>query len=210
MLLNHNFQTAIFILSYRGDRVARITYIPTGAPNSISTNTTNPTQDLNQSLPISNTTKGLLQILPNANATSAHSLDPTNYPHLEVSFRLTGSVVTVYEIFFVALDMLREVAPFRRTAPLADATSQVTTANLDLSTRNTDPPRSAQNPPYFQIEWLMRALAQTPSYMLEQRSFREVELVLFVDQIKVGEVSILRPRTRNGLVSAFGGLSTPI
>lgn len=104
-------------------------------------------------------------------------------------------MITIYEIFFVALDMLREIAPFSRTARLADATNQIVAANLAVLTWQTDPPRTAQNPPYFQIEWLMRALAQTPAYMLQQRSFREVELVLFVDEVKVGEVSILRPRT---------------
>ena len=190
MLLNRNFQTAVFILSYRGDRVARITYIPTGAPNSLSTNTT----------------KALLQTPKNTNTTSIHSLHPPNYPHLEVSFRLTGSAVTVYEIFFLALDMLREVSPFRRTARLVDATTTITAANLNISTRQTDPPRTAQDPPYFQVEWLMRALAKTPAYMLERRSFREVEMGLFIDEVKVGEVSIRRPRTGVGLVSKFSDL----
>ena len=104
----------------------------------------------------------------------------------------------------MALDMLRELAPYKRTARLVDATTQVPSANLDVSTRQTDPPRTGQNPPYFQVERLMRAMAQTPAYMLEQRSFREVELVLFVEEVKVGEVSILRPGSVMGLVSGAG------
>lgn len=48
----------------------------------------------------------------------------------------------------------------------------------------------------------MKAPAQTPAYMLDQQSFREVETVLFVDEIMVGEVSITRPRTENGLFQA--------
>ena len=193
MLTNFNFQTAVFMLSYRGEAVARITYKPSGAPNSISTTTTNATQLSIPPLPHSNPAKQLLQIFTDANTTSVDTADPTNYPRLEVSFRLTGSVITIYEIFYLALDTLREIARFGRTGRLADSTIQVTAADLKISTRGTDPPRTAQNPPYFQIEWLMRAVAQTPAYMLEQRSFREVELVLFVNEVKVGEVSIMRP-----------------
>lgn len=104
----------------------------------------------------------------------------------------------------MALDMLRELAPFKLSARLADGVTRVPPANLDVTTRETDPPRTAQNPPYFRVEWLMRAVARTPAYMLEQRSFREVELGLFVDEIKVGEVDIGRPRSGVGLGEVVG------
>lgn len=174
----------------------------TGALNSISTDITNTTQTFNQPLPLSKTTKGLLQTSTDANTTSLYTVDPINDLHLEVAFRLTGLVITIYDIFYVATDMLRDLASFRRTDRLVDGTSRIVAANLVLSTRQNNPPRTAQGPPYFQVEWLMKAVAQTPAYMLEQRSFREVEMVLYVNEIKVGEVSIQRPRTGNGIVLA--------
>lgn len=50
----------------------------------------------------------------------------------------------------------------------------------------------------------MRALAQTPAYMLEQGSFREVNMILFVDEVKVGEISVKRPEAEMGLIQASG------
>lgn len=88
--------------------------------------------------------------------------------------------------------MLRELAPRRRSSRFADYATRINAANLVLSTRQNKPPRTERDPPYFQFEWLMRALAETPIYMLEERSFREVDMVLFVDEIKIGEISVRR------------------
>ena len=104
----------------------------------------------------------------------------------------------------MAIDMLRELAPFSRTDRFADTRTLISAANLILSTRQNNPPRTVRNPPYFQVEWLMRALAQTPAYMLEQGSFREVNMILFVDEVKVGEISVKRPEAEMGLIQASG------
>lgn len=205
MITNLNFQAAAFILSYRGHGVACIEYKVTGAPGFKSTNIANATEGGNRTLSLSELTNWLPQASTSAHSTS---VDPINDPRLEVSFQLTGSVVTVYEVFLMALDMLREIAPFKRTARLGDGATLITAANLVVSTRQTDPPRTAQNPPYFQVQWLMKALAQTPTYMLEQANFREVDMVLSVNEVKVGEISAQRPRNGNGLSPASGDLST--
>lgn len=47
----------------------------------------------------------------------------------------------------------------------------------------------------------MKALAQTPAYMLEQRSFREVDMILFVNEVQVGEISIKRPSAGDGFIT---------
>lgn len=205
MIKNLNFQAAAFILSYRGHGVACIKYKVTGAPGFKSTNIANATEGGNRTLSLSELTNWLPQASTSAHSTS---VDPINDPRLEVSFQLTGSVVTIYEVFLMALDMLREIAPFKRTARLGDGATLITAANLVVSTRQTDPPRTAQNPPYFQVQWFMKALAQTPTYMLEQANFREVEMVLSVNEVKVGEISAQRPRNGNGLLPASGDLST--
>ena len=196
MMINRNFQSAIFLLSYRGETVASITYKMTGIPGPIGAD---------RALPLFNTTS---QASKNANITNVDSFDPTPNSLLRVAFQLTGSVLTIYEIFFLALDMLRDLARFPTRARVIDSTTYIKAGNLNLATRETNPPRTSRNPPYFQAEWLMKALAQTPSYMLDQRSFKEAELVLFIDEIKVGEVSMKRPGTGNGLMQASGDVST--
>lgn len=54
----------------------------------------------------------------------------------------------------------------------------------------------------------MKALAQTPAYMLEQGSFREFDMILFVDEVKVGEMSVKRPGTEIGLIQASDDVAT--
>lgn len=204
MIHERNFQSAVFILSYRGQGVARIRYKMMGALASLPADIANTTLNANETLPRSNTTTRLLQPSTDANTTSVDTVDPQNDPLLRVAFRLVGSVITIYDIFYLALGMLREVAPYPRTARLVDTTTPISAANLLLSTRQNNPQRTVQNPPYFQVEWLMKALARTPAYMLEQRSFRELEMTLFVDEVKVGEISIMRPRSGNALVLGSG------
>ena len=208
MIRNLNFQTAVCVLSYRGEDVGYISYEVTALPDSISTDIANATPSVDQTVPVPNSTMWHLPTSADANTTSVETVDTKNDPRLRVAFELTGSVITIYDIFYVTLDTLRELAPFSRTGRLADTISRIGAANLVLSTRQNDPPRTAQNPPYFQVEWLMKALAQTPAYMLEERSFREVEMVLFIDEVKVGEVSIKRPTSGNALVSASGDVLT--
>lgn len=176
----------VFILSYQERGIACITYNLAEATDSISTNITNKTQSVNQTIPLPNTTTLLLQTSTDANATKINTGDAKNDPRLRVAFQLTGSVITIYEAFCLALDMLRELAPQRRTSRFADFTTRINAANLVLSTRQNKPPRTERDPPYFQFECLMRALAETPIHMLEERSFREVDMVLFVDEIKKG------------------------
>lgn len=199
MMAKSSFETALFLLSYRGEGVAHIRFKAAGVSDITLNGTTNATQSVNKTLSISH-----IQASTNISTTR---VDATNDPHLEVSFQLTGSVITIYDIFYVALDMLRDMAPINQRACLGDAITRVPDANLDLSTRETNPPRTAYNPPYFQAEWLMRALAQTPVYMLEQRSFRELDMVLFVDEMKVGEASVRRPTSGTGLLPASGNVS---
>lgn len=208
MIQERNFQTAVFVISYRERGIACITYKLAEATNSMSTDITNSTQSVNRTLPFSNATNLLLEASTDANTTAINTVNATNDQHLLIAFQLTGSAITIYDIFYLALDMLRELAPLRRTSVFADATTRIDAANLVLSTRQTNPPRTAVNPPYFQVEWLMRALAETPMYMLEERSFREVDMVLFVDEIKVGEVSIRRPGGGDGLVAAYDDIAS--
>ena len=200
-----NFVNAVFILSYQGHGVACIKYDLPAASEPLPTNITNATQSLNLTLPLSETTKELLQTSTDANTTNVNTL---NYPRLRVACQLTGSIITINKIFYLVLDMLRELAVCGRTAQFTDFTTYFEAANIVISTQHTNPPRTPHNPPYFQVEWLMRALAQMPTYMLEQRDFREVDMVLFVDEVEVGGIRLRVARRGTGPIPGSDDIST--
>ena len=207
MIKDLNFQSAVFLLSYQSSRIARITYTVTGAPNPALGTPMNATQSVNKVMSVVNITRGLLQTSIDSNTTGVDTVDPTNDPHLQVAFQLTGSVIPIYNIFQTALDILRDWAFYDRTGFLGGVTTQLNAVNLVIQTRSA-PGRTRQDPPYFQIEWPMRALGQMPAYMLEQQSFREVDMVLFVDGIIVEEVAVKKPGGGTGLMQASGDVSS--
>lgn len=192
MIKNVKFTEAIFVISYRGHGIGAIQYTMPGTPASISSNTLDRTLSATQTdetMSLFNDTLAFLQNAPQGNITSA-----ANDPQFRAEYTLTGSSLTIYEIFYAALDMLRELAEYKRTVRLDNDSTFIRSAGIEITTIDPNSPsRTVRNPPYFQAEWLMRALAQTPAYMLEQRSFREVDMELYVDNIKVGLV-LMRKR----------------
>ena len=205
MMDKMDFVNAVFILSYQGHGVACITYERPAGAESLPTDITNATQSLNLTLPLSETTKELLQTSTDANTTNVNTL---NYPRLRVAFQLTGSIIKINKIFYLVLELLRELAVCGRTAQFTDFNMYCKAANVFVSTQHTNPPRTPHDPPYFQVEWLMRALAQTPTYMLEQRDFREVDMDLFVDEVEVGGVQLRVPRTGTSPIPGSDDIST--
>ena len=189
MMKNNDFQTAVLVLTYDGGAAGCITFEVPGTSDSTPTELSDAMHSLNQTHLLANATEGHRQASTDANIST---VDAANDPHLRVTFQLGGSVIKIFDIFFVAIDTLRELSVYDRTRDFDDFTSYIGEANMVITTRQTNPPRTARDPPYFQVEWLMRALAQTPAYMLEQRSFKEVDMVLFVDGTKIGEVSLRR------------------
>lgn len=194
MIKNVKFTEAVFVMSYRGVEIGAVQYQAPGSTTSISAHSL----DINLSAAQSEQNVSLLD----------NTLALINEPQFEAKFTLTGLVLTIYEIFYTTLDMLRELADYTRTVRIVNDTTYVRSAGLDIFTVDpNDPSRTFKNPPYFQAEWLVRAMAQIPAYMLKQRSFRELDIELYVDDIKVGLV-FLRKRHSNG--SRQSGLNSTI
>jgi len=212
MIRNVNFQSAIFFISYRGRGIGAIHYKLAGASDSISADTLNATLSAaqnNENMSLFNQAVALVKNASDGSNTNMNTTSVTNDPQLRVAFTLTGSTLTIYNIFYAALDMLRELADYKRTVRLTEDTTFIRSSGLDISTIDpNNPPRTVRNPPYFQAEWLMRALAQTPAYMLEQRSFREVDMDLFVDEIKIGVISLKKRPAPSGLLQSAFNAST--
>ena len=203
MIQKQEFQAAVFLLSLYGKEVASITYDATTAFDSVPTAITNTTRSIGQILPLSKISKSLPHPIEDTSTTRIQTADTTNDLYLRVNFQLTGSMITIWDIFYMAIDMLLELAVYAQAARFADFTMHLNNAHLVVSTQQSSPPSTVHNPLYFRMEWLMRALAETPAYMLEQRSFKEVDMTVFANEVEVGKIFIKRPRTATGLVQGF-------
>lgn len=141
--------------------------------------------------------------LPTASSKEANVLNvkPSNSsltedpPNLNVSIHLLPTPISFNSIFYTTLDMLRELAVNARTDRMPSFISHLDSSKFYVSVRDTNnPPRTAGNPPYFQAEWLMRAVAQMPAFMVKRWMFRECEVDVEVEGIRVGEIKVSRRR----------------
>lgn len=106
-------------------------------------------------------------------------------------FKLVGSRMTPNDIFITSLDLLRAFAEFPRTARIDSGVTRFRAGNSYLKYRDpNNPPRTKWNPPYFENEWILRALALMPGFMVKRQSFREVQIIISVAEIIIGEVDL--------------------
>ena len=128
-------------------------------------------------------------------------------PHLDVSIVQGLDTFTIYEAFFAVLAFIHEISVNRRTTrvqpgeitidtpPITVAGQPITISWKSAST----PPGTAANPPYFQLEWLIKGFGQLPQYMIEHASFRDVLFMgLKVDGVQVGECYMVRKQGGRG------------
>ena len=122
-------------------------------------------------------------------------------PRLHVTTTQGLETLNIYEIFFVVLTFIQAVASNPRTKQVPDLDMEVNHppitvagAPVILAFRNQgNPPRTAENPPYFQIEWLFKGLAKLSQYMLESCDLNNVLSMVFnVDGVEVGWGYMLR------------------
>ncbi len=123
-------------------------------------------------------------------------------PHLQVSHIQDLDSFTVWEMFFMVLSFIREISPTKRTSRVVDFSISIDAPPITMagqpiaiSFKNHDsPPRTAANPPYFKVEWLIKAFGQLPLYMFDHADFREVLMGIKVDGVPVGEGYVVRKR----------------
>ena len=191
MMRNAHFQTTIFLLTYRDHPVGSIQFIASGATGTISAktlDTTPSTLSNSQHMVLLNQT--LARFNHSLKATPSE-IEVTDDPALRVAFVFHGTTLTTDQVFHAVLDMLRELADYKRTVRINDDRTLVISAGVEIITNDANnPPRTASNPPYFEAEWLMRALAAIPAHMLADKTFSEVDATIFVDDIEVGHFSL--------------------
>ena len=194
MLKARKFRAAAFTIQYKNWDLGVILYslitvtgsddLPSEASNMTSRNVTktitaNGTKDLQSG--------GLPSTVNITSALNTH-------PDLDLRFQFVGMPVALTDVFSVVLDLLRDLAHFNPAARLIGYWKRIGSANLIFNLQDPNsPPRSARHPPYLQAEWVVRTLAQIPTYMIEH-SFREIEVVMYVDDLRIGEISLTKTR----------------
>lgn len=203
MIRNDRYQSSVFFILQKNHGLGALSF-SLSQPRSLEppfistqslTNKTNGTiSQLN-----GNPLRQELGIIPSSN----FSKNVVSSPDLAVFFKLTGSRLKINDIFITALDLLREFAVFPRTARLVADVTHVRTSDLYLKYRDpNNPPRTMADPPFFENEWLLRALALMPAFMVSQGTYKEVKIQITVDEIIIGEVSLTKSRPRSDTTTA--------
>ena len=203
MIRNNRYQSSVFFI-YRGGRgIGGLAYrvIQTSIPEpgpQISENlerNNSPTRSLPSQTGYDLDSNG-------AEYMNLSEVDNIN-DDLQVAIRLTGSKLTSDEVFISIFDILRELSIFPTIARMVTDVTHIISTGLYIGFIDAnDPPRTMSDPPYFQGEWLVKALARIPSYMVQRQRFREVEAGISVDNIKVGKVSLSKARPSPGVATA--------
>lgn len=204
MIKTKNFQSAVFTLTHAGREVATIEYSVAEGSISASSHTLDATRNLltlnGPTMPTYNRTIWLDETDVENNASMTSAFLSRKHPKLRVNFHLSGLVLTKYDICYAALDALRGMSSFKRADRISDTITPLLAADLELMTVDANsPPRTRRNPPYFQAQSMMRALAQMPGYMLGQGNFMEVSMEITIDRTIVGRVLLRRVELANRL-----------
>lgn len=125
---------------------------------------------------------------------------------LKVSISRGVNELNLYEVFFGVYLLLLKSArqPINSLVPEVGFVLNrppITTAGQPIAISFHGVGRTAANPPYFQWKWMIKAVAQLPYSMIEERNFRELGRIrLRVHDIEVGVGQIVR--LRRGLDSS--------
>ncbi len=152
-----------------------------------------------------------LEAMAAATALEAPAWDDS---HLNVNYVQGLDTFTIYEAFFITTAWIKEMAVHDRNARVIEFTAAINTPPITVAGQpimisfrdRNNPPRTAENPPYFQWEWLIKAFGRLPQHMLDARDFRSVlQMTLTVDNVPVGEGYVVRHHPDLQVVGGTGG-----
>lgn len=208
MIKTRNFQSAVFVLTHAGRELATIEYSVAGGNVGVSANPLNATRNVparnDLTVPAYNSSVWLDESDGNSNISTTGTIASGKEPKIQVNFHLSGLVLSKYDICYAALSALRGMSNYNREDRIGDSVTPLLAANLEMVTVEVDSPaHTGRNPPYFQAQSVMRALAEMPGYMLEQGKFMEVGMEISVDGTMVGWVLLRRVEMANGLTQTL-------
>ncbi|KAL8827739.1 MAG: hypothetical protein Q9191_003006 [Dirinaria sp. TL-2023a] len=203
MIANGNYQSSIFLILRKDKGVGALSYRSTqplsSKPRSISL------QDLEDGNDESVNPLHESSLRPDLNTTGATNSSNSVAANADfvTYFKLFGSRMAPNDIFITSLDLLRAFAVFPRTARIDSGVTEFRVGNSYLKYRDpNNPPRTKWNPPYFENEWMLRAVSLMPGYMVKRQSFKEVNVKISVAEIIIGEVDLTKNDPSLGLATS--------
>lgn len=200
MIRNYKFKSSVWIIRRLELAIGTVIYqVATEAleaSKSVSTDVGNTTQSLAQYN--DNGTQAPFNIV-SALTTPSTITASNDSAKLRIDYQFTGSGITFNECFQTALDMLRELSIFDRSAHVRLQTIGVHSSGLYVTTSGPSTPIPPGSEEIFKYEWLMAVMGQMPGFMVRQRSFREVRVGVFVGEVEVGRVDVQRRKPEVGV-----------
>ena len=117
--------------------------------------------------------------------TSADVVEYTDDQRLHVKVSLVGSGIDVPDVLRMVITVIVAAAEQKPTERIQEFVSPENVPRVKLTFLPPIPPPT--NPPFFEIQWLIKAVAAIPTFMLKKGRFREALLMLEVDGIKVAD-----------------------
>lgn len=159
---------------------------PTGAgpsPEEMLSNVTAKLGNKSATWLSTNSTSGLEPI----NITNVITTDNTNDPaeaRLNVTFSPYGETLGIYDVFVPIMSGLTDMAQFPSTHQSTGLIIGLEGFKGFICILPAMPLRPT--PPFMEYGWLIRAITRIPTYMLENGRFGEVNIIIEVDEVRVG------------------------
>ena len=159
-----------------------------------------PTQNLNQqpNLSFVEPSSDLSVFSKPTNNTAENVQDPG----VIVQITSMGAKLDMYETFLLIIAVLVDAAEMGATKHLRDYTSPEDTAGVRIGFES-----AGRSTPYFEVGWLMTAVAMIPNYMIKEGVFREALINIKVDGVAVASGFIRRRAREVGLTNVNSNLS---
>lgn len=198
MIHLNRFQAVTFTLSWAGEEVGTIELVDWPANQDIGRSThINSTQNLPQRSHWS-TVKSSSGLSIFSNNTNIKGEDLDNEP-LTVRAMLTGSRVPLFDVFLLAIAVLVDAARLESTQRLQTYVSPESGGGVEIMFGQPVPARTS--PPFFEVQYLMRAVVLIPNYMIIKGVFKEALVLVEVGGVRVADGFLGQKQAAVGLTN---------
>lgn len=150
------------------------------------------TQSTNQTIPtnstINPTQQSNLSLVQNPSTLPAVIKDPTAPPqnaNMTLRILLTGTAIPAFDVYLLVLAVIVDVAPLAATLPVQTYRSPRIAADIGI---DFEAPTSARTrAPFFEVQWLISAVALIPEHMIKKGRFQEAHAFVEVDGVRVAD-----------------------
>ncbi|KAM0802414.1 hypothetical protein BDR22DRAFT_887645 [Usnea florida] len=179
MVLLNKFQQATFALFWEGREVGTVQLVPWP-----ETQSTNQTVHTNSTLNL--TQQSNLPLVQDPSSLPASIIDtptPPENARMTLQMLLTETSIFSFNVFLVAIAVIVDLAPRAATSALNTYKSPQIAANIVAVFQ--EPPPERTSPPFFEVQWLISAVAMVPEYMIRKGRFKEAYAFIDVDGVRV-------------------------